>query len=134
VDCGRLPLARRMAKPPGVNSMYKTFPICQLHSTPIVLAFPDECPFAEFHPFEAIIRIRDAGWRQLGADNSGQYAMGLANLERERVCHRCISRLSSHQWVQNLRRGLEKDSEPPSARKEPAGRTPEPVIRGRVVA
>lgn len=90
------------------------FPECQLYQIRIVTAFPEKCPLASGNPMDALIRIRDAAWGQLGSTNSSNYVRGLANREKQRVCGECVSQLMRHQWVKHLRANLPPDSLRPS--------------------
>lgn len=128
---------------PSVEGIGTRFPRCELHNVKIVNSFPDQCPLRVTNPFRAIMEIRDAGWRQLGANSSAEYGRGLANLERERICQSCVSRLSPHVLVQELRSALSADEQSAvkhqvatsrAERPRYADRTYKPTIKGRIVA
>lgn len=82
------------------------FPRCRLRGWRLVDGLPTGCPLRAANALQAIGALQDRGFQQLAPGPGQDLTTGLADLERARICERCVSRLLPHPRVRKLRAAL----------------------------
>lgn len=77
-----------------------SFPLCQLHNTRIVDAFPNSCPLGCTNTHAKLMEIKDCSLWQGGSDPHCATAVALLS----DTCSRCVGRLLRDAHIQFLRR------------------------------
>ncbi len=94
------------------RSVHLEQPYCALHGVKLVHRFPARCPFGTVDPQNALRRLQDAGWTELGhrPSGSGDLPGGLDALDQFDTCSSCVNKNSSHRTVRRLRAAQELQS------------------------
>jgi hypothetical protein len=87
----------------SLPQLQRRFPLCRLHSIPLVDDLPPGCPLRASSSLRAVQDYQDRGYRRL-ADHD--HAGGLDDLARAEICSGCVARLIGHAHVRRLRHAV----------------------------